>query len=66
MGVLALDMESAALFALARKHGRRALTVLTVTDVIPRKEHATPGERQAAFGGVIEVILGALIGAGND
>ena len=34
MGILALDMESAALFALARVHGRRAATLLTVTDVI--------------------------------
>jgi purine-nucleoside phosphorylase len=60
MGVLALDMESAALFALARKHGRRAMTVLTVTDVIPRREHATTDERQGAFSEVVEVLLGAL------
>ena len=66
LGILALDMESAALFALARKHGRRALTVLTVTDVIPRGEHATPAERQAAFGGVIEVLLNALTADQDD
>lgn len=66
LGILALDMESAALFALARKHGRRALTVLTVTDVIPNGEHASPAERQAAFGGVVEVLLEALTAESDD
>ena len=61
MGILALDMESAALFALARHFGRRAMTVLTVTDVIPRGEHATPADRQGAFGDVLELLLGALL-----
>lgn len=66
MGVLALDMESAALFALARHHGRRAMTVLTVTDVIPRGEHATPAQRQGAFGDVLELLLGALLPNDHD
>jgi len=60
-GVLALDMETAALYALARAHGRRAATVLTVSDVLPREEHFTPEERQAAFGAVADVVLGALL-----
>ncbi len=61
MGMLALDMESAALYALARSHGARALTILSVSDVIPTGERATTDARQAAFGAVIEVVLEALL-----
>ncbi|HEY5775488.1 MAG TPA: purine-nucleoside phosphorylase, partial [Xanthomonadales bacterium] len=41
MGILALDMESAALYALAHQHGKRALTILSVSDVIPTGERAS-------------------------
>jgi purine-nucleoside phosphorylase len=61
MGMLALDMESAALFSLARFHGRRAMTLLSVSDVIPTGEHASAAERQGAFGSVVELLLGALL-----
>jgi purine-nucleoside phosphorylase len=61
MGILGLDMETAALYALAREHGRRALTMLSVSDVIPTAQHASPEARQAAFGEVIEVVLGAVL-----
>lgn len=61
MGVLALDMETAALYALARQHGRRALTLLTVTDVIPSGQRASTEARQQAFGSVMELVLSALL-----
>lgn len=61
MGILALDMESAALYALAREHGRRALTMLTVSDVIPTGLAASTEDRQSAFGSVIDVVLTALL-----
>ena len=61
MGILALDMESAALYALARQHGRKALTMLTVTDLIPGGEQASTEARQNAFGAVIGVLLEALL-----
>ena len=61
MGVLALDMESAALYALAQQHGRRALTILSVSDVIPTGEHASHEVRQNAFGAVIDVVLDAVL-----
>lgn len=61
MGILALDMETAALYALARSLGRRAATVLTVSDVIPRSLHYSPEERQAAFGAVADMVLAALL-----
>ena len=61
MGVLALDMESAALYALAHQHGKRALTILSVSDVIPTGEKASHETRQNAFSKVIEVVLEAVL-----
>lgn len=66
MGVLALDMESAALYALAHQHGKRALTILSVSDVIPTGEQASHEVRQNAFGHVIEVVLEAVLAPGED
>lgn len=61
MGILALDMESAALYALAHQHGKRALTILSVSDVIPTGEQASHETRQDAFGTAIEVVLEAVL-----
>ena len=66
MGILALDMESAALYALAQQHGKRALTILSVSDVIPTGERASHETRQNAFGAVIEVVLDAVLETGSD
>ena len=63
MGMLALDMESAALYALAQQHGTRALTILSVSDVIPTGERASHEARQNAFGAVINVVLAAVLEA---
>jgi purine-nucleoside phosphorylase len=60
-GFLALDMESAALYALAQQHGKRALTILSVSDVIPTGEQASHETRQNAFGAVIEIVLEAVL-----
>ena len=62
-GALALDMESAALYALAKHHGKRALTILYVSDVIPTGERASHEIRQTAFGEVIRVVLEAVLEA---
>jgi len=61
MGILALDMESAALYALAQQHGKSALTILSVSDVIPTGERASHETRQNAFGTVIEMVLEAVL-----
>jgi len=65
LGILALDMESAALYALAHQHDRRALTILSVSDVIPTGERASHETRQNAFGAVIEVVLDAVLETGS-
>lgn len=66
MGMLALDMESAALYALAQHHGKRALTILSVSDVIPTGEQASHEARQNAFGAVIEIVLDAVLDVEAD
>jgi purine-nucleoside phosphorylase len=65
MGALALDMETAALYALARQHGTRALTILSVSDVIPTGERASHEDRQNAFGAAIQVVLSAVLSPGS-
>jgi purine-nucleoside phosphorylase len=59
--ILALEMETTALYTLAAKFGRRALSVLTVSDHILTGEVTTAEERQLTFNDMIEVALEAVI-----
>ena len=45
-GVLAVEMEASALYTLAAKFGRKALTILTVSDHILTGEATSSEERQ--------------------
>lgn len=60
-GVLAVEMETAALYTLAAKFGRQALSVLTVSDHIITGEVTTAEERQTTFNDMIVVALDAAI-----
>lgn len=60
-GVLAVEMEAAALYTLAAKYGRQALTILTVSDHIITGELTTAEERQTTFNEMIEVALETAI-----
>ncbi|MDW0115426.1 purine-nucleoside phosphorylase [Sporosarcina thermotolerans] len=60
-GVLAVEMETAALYTLAAKFGRQALSVLTVSDHILTGEVTTAEERQTTFNDMIVVALDASI-----
>lgn len=60
-GILALEMETAALYTLAAKFGRKALSVLTVSDHILTGEATSANERQTTFNEMIEVALEAAI-----
>lgn len=60
-GVLAVEMEAAALYTLAAKFGRQALTILTVSDHILTGEATSAEERQLTFNDMIEVALEAAI-----
>lgn len=59
--ILAIEMESAALYTLAAKMNRKALSVLTVSDHILTGEETTAEERQSTFNEMIEVSLEAAI-----
>ena len=60
-GVLAVEMESAALYTLAAKFGRQALSVLTVSDHIITGEATSSEERQTTFLDMMKVALEAAI-----
>ncbi len=60
-GVLAVEMEAAALYTLAAKHGARALAICTVSDHIVTGEETTSQEREQTFGRMIEVALTAAL-----
>lgn len=59
--ILALEMETAALYTLAAKYDRKALSVLTVSDHVLTGEQTTSEERQTTFNDMIEVALEAAI-----
>ncbi|MDX5474561.1 MAG: purine-nucleoside phosphorylase [Bacillaceae bacterium] len=59
-GILAIEMESSALYTLAAKYGRKALSVLTVSDHILTGEETTAEERQTTFSEMMEVALEAV------
>ena len=60
-GVVAVEMECHALYTLAAKHGRRALTVCTVSDHIPSGAKTTALEREQTFGPMVEIALDAIL-----
>ena len=60
-GVLAVEMESAALYTVAAKFRARALTILTVSDHIKTGEHTTAEEREQTFSQMVEIALDAAI-----
>ena len=57
MGVLALEMESTALYCNAARAGKEAMTLLTVSDELLTHKAATVQERQSAFTAMMEVAL---------
>jgi purine-nucleoside phosphorylase len=60
-GVLAVEMESAALYTIAARFRARALTILTVSDHIKTGAKTTSEEREQTFGQMIEIALDTAI-----
>jgi purine-nucleoside phosphorylase len=56
-GVLAAEMETAALYTLAARRGARALSILTVSDNLVTGEQTTSEERQTGFGDMAALAL---------
>ena len=57
MGVLAAEMEAAALYMNAARAGKKALAIDTISDHIGTHEETTPEQRQTAFDQMIRVAL---------
>ena len=57
MGILAIEMEAAALYMNAARLGVKALCILTVSDNIITREETTAEERQTAFNKMMELSL---------
>ncbi|EJW17212.1 purine-nucleoside phosphorylase [Paenibacillus alvei] len=60
-GVLAVEMETTALYTLAAKYSVNALTILTVSDHLLTGEETTSQERQTTFNDMMEVALETAI-----
>jgi len=59
-GVLAVEMESAALYTIAARFKARALTVLTVSDHIKTGAKSTAQEREQTFREMVEIALDTI------
>ena len=57
MGVLAVEMEAAALYMNAARSGKRALCICTVSDSLITGEETTAEERQSSFTDMIKLAL---------
>ncbi len=61
MGVLALEMEAAALYMNAARYGKRALCICTISDHVLTGELTTSEERQTAFTTMMKVALDVAV-----
>ncbi|RBP62574.1 purine-nucleoside phosphorylase [Alkalibaculum bacchi] len=61
MGVLGVEMETAALYMNATQLGKNALSILTVSDSIVTSEATTPEEREKTLTDMIEIALDLAI-----
>lgn len=62
-GVLAVEMETAALYPIAARYGAAAVTILTVSDVIETGEHLSAQDRERSFAQMAEIALDTAIAA---
>jgi purine-nucleoside phosphorylase len=60
-GVLAVEMESAAIYTIAARYKARALTILTVSDHIKRGEAMNSADREQGFSDMVQIGLDTAI-----
>lgn len=63
MGVLGVEMEAAALYCNAAAAGKRALGIMTVSDLVLRAGSLSAEERQTSFTQMMEIALETAISA---
>ena len=61
MGVLAVEMESAALYCNAAEAGKRALAICTISDSLITGEELPAADRQTTFTQMMEIALGVAV-----
>lgn len=61
MGVLAVEMEAAALYATAARFGKNALAVCTISDQLVTGEHLATMERQTSLTEMITLALNSAV-----
>ena len=63
MGVMALEMEAAALYMNAARYGKRALCICTISDHVLTGAETTAAERETAFTTMMKVALDVAVEA---
>ena len=61
MGVLAVEMEAAALYINAAYLGKRALCICTISDHLYKSQELSPEERQTGFNDMITIALDTAV-----
>ncbi len=65
MGVMALEMEAAALYMNAARYGKRALCICTISDHVLKHQETTSEERQNSFTQMMKVALDVAVAMEN-
>ena len=65
MGVMALEMEAAALYMNAARYGKRGLCICTISDHVLTGVETTAQERQTAFTTMMKVALDVAVAMEN-
>ena len=66
MGVMALEMEAAALYMNAARYGKRGLCICTISDHVLTGEESTAQQRQVAFTDMMKVALDVAVAMDNQ
>ena len=60
-GILALEMETSQLYTLAARFGRKALSILTVSDMMDGSAMTSSQERETGFANMVRIALQAAL-----
>jgi purine-nucleoside phosphorylase len=61
LGILALEMETSQLYTLAARFGRKALSILTVSDMMDGSALTSSEERETGFANMVRIALQAAL-----
>jgi purine-nucleoside phosphorylase len=59
LGILGLEMETSQLYTLAARFGRKALSIVTVSDLMYGAESSSSEERETGFRSMVQLALAA-------